>query len=148
MSATIKRLRNLRLVLVDDDPACTLMWSQVFEADGHTVVRCHDLASACCAIAEGCDCFVTDLHMRDFSGLDLIRAANHPAGPVMILLSADQSSDVRKNAIAAGASCVFEKGVDSGLVVSTVEALCGAIYQPVARYSTGEFPTQILRSAL
>ncbi len=144
MGATVKRLRNLKLVLVDDDPACTQMWSQVFEADGHSVVRCHDLASACRSIAEGCDCFITDLHMRGFSGLDLIRAANHPAGPIMILLTADSSPDVRKQAAAAGASGVFEKGVENAMLLSTVEALCGAIYQPVMRYSTGEFSTKTL----
>ena len=144
MDATIKRLRNLKLVVVDDDSACTQMWSEVFAADGHTVVRCHDLASACRAIAEGCDCFITDLHMRGFSGLDLIRAANHPAGPIMILLTADNSPEVRAQAAAAGASGVFEKGVENAMLLSTVEALCGAIYQPVMRYSTGEFSTKAI----
>lgn len=150
MGATLKRLRTLKLVLVDDDPACTQMWSRVFEADGHVVVRCHDLTSACRAIAEGCDCFITDLNMRGFSGLDLIRAANHPAGPVMVLLTASSSPEVRAQALAAGASCVFEKGVETGLLVSTVAALCGAIYQPVTRYSTGEFSasTLALRSSM
>jgi DNA-binding response OmpR family regulator len=144
MGATVKLLRSLKLVLVDDDPAYTLMWGKVFEADGHTVVRCHDLASACRSIAEGCDCFITDLNMRGFSGLDLIRAANHPAGPVMIMLTAEGSADVRQQAMSAGASCVFEKGVETGLLVSTVEALCGAVYQPVTRYSTGEFSVKTL----
>ncbi len=144
MGETVKRLRSLKLVLVDDDPACTQMWSQVFEADGHTVVRCHDLASACRAIAEGCDCFITDLHMRGFSGLDLIRAANHPAGPVMILLTADHSPELSAQAVAAGANGVFEKGVENAMLLSTVEALCGAIYQPVPRYSTGEFSSKTL----
>ena len=139
MGEAAKQLRNLRLVLVDDDPAFTRMWGQIFEADGHTVVRCHDLPSACRSIAEGCDCLITDLHMRDYSGLDLIRAANHPAGPVMILLTADGSPDVRSQAMAAGASCVFEKGVQTAMLVSAVETLCGAIYQPIMRYSTGEF---------
>lgn len=140
----MKQLRTLKLVLVDDDPACTQMWSEVFEADGHTVVRCHDLASACRSIAEGCDCVITDLRMRGFSGLDLIRAANHPAGPVMILLTADTSPEVRTQAAAAGASGVFEKGVENAMLLSTVEALCGAICQPVMRYSTGEFSTKTL----
>ncbi len=144
MGATLKQLRSLKLVLVDDDPAFTQMWSQVFEADGHNVVRCHDLASACCAIAEGCDCFITDLHMRGFSGLDLIRAANHPAGPVMILLTADHSPEVSAQAVEAGANGVFEKGVENAMLLSTVEALCGAIYQPVTRYSTGEFSSKTL----
>jgi CheY-like chemotaxis protein len=144
MGATVKRLRSLKLVLVDDDPTCTQLWSQVFEADGHTVVRCHDLAGACRAIAEGCDCFITDLHMRGFSGLDLIRAANHPAGPVMILLTADNSPEVRAQAAAAGASGVFEKGIENAMLLSSVEALCGAIYQPVTRYSTGEFSTKTI----
>ena len=148
MGTEIKRLRNLKMVLVDDDPACTQMWGQIFEADGHIVVRCHDLSSACHAIAEGCDCLITDLHMRGFSGLDLIRAANHPAGPVMVLLSADTAPEIRDQALAAGASCVFQKGVDTGLLVSAVETLCGAIYQPVARYSTGEISTRSLRSSL
>ncbi len=142
MDATVKRLRSLKLVVVDDDPACTQMWSELFQSDGHSVVRCHDLASACRAIAEGCDCFITDLHMRGFSGLDLIRAANHPAGPVMILLTADNSPEVRTQAAAAGASGVFEKGMENAMLLSTVEALCGAIYQPVMRYSTGEFSTK------
>ncbi len=144
MGTTVKRLRSLKLVLVDDDPACTRMWGKIFEAEGHAVVCCHDLASACRAIAEGCDCFITDLRMRGFSGLDLIRAANHPAGPVMILLTGENSADVRTQATAAGASAVFAKGVENALLVSTVEALCGAIYQPVTRYSTGEFSAKTL----
>lgn len=148
MGATVKQLRTLQIVLVDDDAACTQMWASLFAADGHNVVRCHDLPSACRAIAEGCDCLITDLHLRDFCGLDLIRAANHPAGPVMILLTADNSPEVRAQATAAGASSVFEKGVPTAMLVSTVEVLCGAISQPVMRYSTGEFTTQPLRSAL
>lgn len=146
MGTMAKRLRNLKLVLVDDDPACTQMWSRVFEADGHSVVRCHDLPTACRAIAEGCDCVITDLKMREFSGINLIRAANHPAGPVMVLLTGDATADVRAEATAAGASCVFEKGVETELLVSTVELLCGAVYQPVPRYGTGEL-TLSLRSA-
>lgn len=139
MGTSVKRLRDLRLVLVDDDSSFTLMWSRIFEADGHTVVRCHDMQSACTAIADGCDCVITDLQMRDVSGLDLIRAANHPAGPVLILMTGDDSPDLRSQAFDAGAACVFHKGEDTALVVSTVEALCGAICQPVMRYKTGEF---------
>ncbi len=139
MGTEVKRLRELKLVLVDDDPAFTLMWSRIFEADGHAVVRCHDLQSACMAIAEGCDCLITDLNMRDVSGLDLIHAANHPAGPVLILMTADGSPEVRSQALAAGASCVFRKGEETALVVSTVEALCGAISLPVVRSQSGEF---------
>ena len=139
MGTPVKRLRDLRIVLVDDDPAYTLMWSQIFEADGHAVVRCHDLQDACMAIAEGCDCLITDLHMREVSGLDLIRAANHPAGPVLILLTADQTPEMRSQALGAGASCVFKKGEDTALVVSTVEALCGATSLPVVRSQSGEF---------
>ncbi len=139
MGTAVKHLRDLKLVLVDDDPAFTRMWSTIFEADGHAVVRCHDLQSACMAIAEGCDCLLTDLRMRDLSGLDLIRAANHPAGPVLILMTADKSPEVRSQALAAGAACVFHKGEDTSVVVSTVEALCGAISAPVVRSQSGEY---------
>ena len=141
-----KRIRSLKLVLVDDDPAFTLMWSRIWEAQGHEVVRCHDLQNACRAIAEGCDCVLTDLRMRGFTGIDLIRAANHPAGPVLILMTAEDAVLVAEEAIAAGASCVFRKGADSALVISTVEALCGAVYQPVMRYQTGEFSLRALRA--
>jgi len=144
MGTEVRKLRDLRLVLVDDDPAFTQMWSKVFEADGHSVVCCHDLPSACMAIAEGCDCLITDLHMREVSGLELIRAANHPAGPVMILMTAEEDPALESQACDAGASCVFRKGTDIERVVATVEALCGAVYQPVPRYKTGEFS---LRSA-
>ena len=140
MGTAVKKLRDLRLVLVDDDPAFTLMLARIFEADGHSVVRCHDLPSACMAIAEGCDCVITDLHMRELSGLDLIRAANHPAGPLMLLMTADEEPVVERQAREAGAACVFHKTDDMSRVVSTVEALCGAVWQPVTRYSTGEFP--------
>ncbi|HVP42511.1 MAG TPA: response regulator [Terriglobales bacterium] len=148
MGATVKQLRNLKVVLVDADPAFTREWSRIFEADGHSVVCCNDLPSAYRAVAEGCDCLITALHIRGLSGLDLIRAANHPAGPVMILLTADPSPDIETQALAAGASCLFEKDVESALLRSTVEALCGAIYQPVMRYATGEFSVSTLRSAV
>ena len=140
MGAAVKKLRDLRLVLVDDDPSFTLMLSRVFEANGHSVVRCHDLASACMAIAEGCDCLITDLQMREVSGLDLIRAANHPAGPTMLMITASEDPSVERQARDAGASCVFSKGTDLSRVVTTVESLCGAIAQGVIRYGTGEFP--------
>ena len=144
MGTSVKKRRNLRVVLVDDDPSFTLMWARVFEADGHSVVRCHDLPSACMAIAEGCDCLITDLHMRDVSGLDLIRAANHPAGPVMLLMTASEDSSIEHLAREAGASAVFRKGAEPRRVVATVEALCGATWQPVSRYATGEFPANTL----
>ena len=140
MGAAVKKLRDLHLVLVDDDPTFTLMLSRVFEANGHSVVRCHDLPSACMAIAEGCDCLVTDLHMREVSGLDLIRAANHPAGPLMVLMTACEESSVEQQARDAGATCVFRKGTDLARVVATIESLCGAVMGGVIRYGTGEFP--------
>jgi DNA-binding NtrC family response regulator len=146
MGTVDKHLRTLKLVLVDDDPTFTLMWSRIWQAQGHQVARCHDLQSACRGIAEGCDCVITDMRMRGFTGIDLIRAANHPAGPVMILLTAEDAVRVAEEAIGAGAACVFRKGADTSLVVSTVEALCGAVYQPVMRYGTGEFSVRALRA--
>ncbi len=144
MATAVKKLRDLRLVLVDDEPSFTLMMSRVFEANGHSVVCCHDLPSACFAIAEGCDCLITDLEMRDVSGLDLIRAANHPAGPIMVLMTGAEDPAIEQQARDAGASCVFRKSTDVSRIVATVESLCGAVYQPVTRYSTGEFPKTAL----
>lgn len=65
------------LIIVEDDPDLLQGWIDLFEFTGHTV-HSHSTASAALADHEGLGAahvLITDYHLPDMNGLDLIRQA-------------------------------------------------------------------------
>jgi ActR/RegA family two-component response regulator len=81
------------VLLVDDDPHVLRAVSRVLEFLGHDVERAESVrASLACLATMQFDMVVTDLSLRDGSGLQVIAAADHAAATVVALC--DGSDDV------------------------------------------------------
>ncbi len=117
-------MRQVRVVLVDDEPAILDTWGIILGSQGYEVERCADPVSALEAITRGCDIVVTDYHMPNMTGLDLIRTAQPWSKAKFILMTANTSEAVAEEALAAGASCVVHKPTSAPLVLQKLASLC------------------------
>jgi len=103
-----------RVLLVDDDPSLCETLEIGLRKRGHTVVSCRSAAEAQLALGgSDFDVVVTDLNMREVSGIELCRrsVANRPDLPV-IVLTAFGSLDTAVAAIRAGAYDFIAKPVE------------------------------------
>ena len=114
----------IRIVLLDDEPAILKTWSAILEAHGLQPVACERAADALREIANGCDCLLTDYHMPDMTGVEVIAAARQISQAKIIVMSANDSEPVRRACIAAGAECVVSKPAPILSVIHLIEKLC------------------------
>jgi two-component system, chemotaxis family, chemotaxis protein CheY len=110
-SSELERLRQPRVVLLDDEPSILRTWKAIMEAHDFEALCCACASDALEAIAAGCDCVITDYHMDDMTGLEVIRAALPLTRAPLILMTADDSRSLRDAALAAGAAGVIAKPV-------------------------------------
>ncbi len=124
-SACPENLNGSRIVLVDDEPGTTLLWSVILAQAGYKVIRCHNPASALKMIYDGCDLVITDYQMPGLSGAELIRRARPMTRAKFILLTGNQDREVAADAFAAGAAAVIYKPAEPRSVVALARSLCG-----------------------
>ncbi len=124
-SACPENLAGSRIVLVDDEPGTTFLWSMILDQAGYEVVRCHNPASALKAIYAGCDLVITDYQMPGLNGVELIRRARPMSRAKFILLTGNQDMEVAAGAFAAGAAAVVHKPAEPRTVVALAGSLCG-----------------------
>jgi len=118
-----RRARARRIVLLDDEPAILRTWKAILEVHGFDPVCCESAADALLAMAQGCDCVVTDYHMRDMTGIEVIVAAKLLTRAQVILMTADDSPKLRSAAAAAGAACVVGKPAPIAGVIEIIDRL-------------------------
>jgi two-component system response regulator FixJ len=77
---------------------------------------------------ENWDCLISDIHMPDMSGLELLRrlSVRHPALPVVIM-TGFPDEHVRAQALEAGAASFLEKPCAAEDVLSALERAVGPI---------------------
>ncbi len=103
----------MRVLVVDDDPVILKMLGELLRGAGHEVVPCERGGQAINqALMSDFDLVLCDLSLPDVHGLDIIRAlkAQSPHTPI-IVLSALEPSEWRKDAESAGASRYLQKPV-------------------------------------
>ena len=106
-----------RILVVDDDPASTAMLARMLEGWGHVDVFVTNEASAAVGLCRRTqpDLVLLDLHMPEVSGLELLRRMPSEtrgiAMPVLVL-TADDSAQARRDALAAGARDFVTKPFD------------------------------------
>lgn len=111
------RIKQLRILVADDQHANRVVLSRILEHAGHKVSIASDGEEALDAFAEiQFDLAVLDMHMPGVSGLDVIRqlrfmqAGQRMRTPV-IVMSADATEQAMKDASAAGAETFMTKPI-------------------------------------
>ncbi|HXR63116.1 MAG TPA: ATP-binding protein [Rudaea sp.] len=110
------RVRPMRVLIGDDQPANLLVLRRMLEKAGHSVQSAGDGESVLQALEESSfDAVIIDLHMPKFSGTDVIKQARvmeagRPRTP-FIVLSADATSDAVRASDLVGANAYLTKPV-------------------------------------
>lgn len=130
MRGPLAAAQRIRVLFVDDEPAMLLGLSDVAELAGYD-------GMTACGGAEGLrlfresapDVVVSDLHMPDMSGLEMLRLirADYPDARV-IILSGEADEAERTALIDAGALCVLRKPIGMDGIIAAIE---GAVSGPV-----------------
>ncbi len=118
-----------RVLIVDDEPANTLLLERVLQRDGFGKIEATNDAACFLSIFATWrpDIVLLDLHMPVLDGLAVMkqlrgRTTGGKAVPVLIL-TADTTPEARDAALRAGASGVLTKPIDPAHVVDRVRAL-------------------------
>lgn len=116
-----------RVYLVEDSPILTKLLTSLLDAEpGARVIGHADNASdAIAQIVElRPDVLVLDLHLRQGSGIDVIRALRRTGTlPTCIVLTNHSAPSYRKAALDAGAHHFFDKSTEIPLMLSLVRTL-------------------------
>lgn len=117
-----------KVVIVDDHPLFREgIRSIVKEDGGYAVVgEAEGVRDALeCVAGSGPDLLLTDLHLKDGSGIDLIRAIQerHPDVPVLVL-SVNTDVDVILSCFRSGASAYMVKGSDAAMLLVGLGCAC------------------------
>ncbi|HEX7768939.1 MAG TPA: ATP-binding protein, partial [Dokdonella sp.] len=120
------RIRSLRLLVADDQPANITVLVRLLEKAGHQPFVVHSGEEALAALEqERFDAAIIDLHMPGISGLDVLRQARvMQAGRTLtpfIVLSADATATTMRECELAGARAYLSKPV---VLDRLFEALC------------------------
>lgn len=142
------RVRPLRILAADDQPANQLVLQKLLEKAGHRPVLVgdgHALLDLCAT--DSFDAIITDLHMPGIGGVEVIKQvrameAGLPHTP-FIVLTADVTVDARHECLNAGAMAVLTKPLVLTQLLSAL-ARIAAVETPesavVATQATGRPP--------
>jgi DNA-binding NarL/FixJ family response regulator len=116
-----------RVYLVEDSPILTKLLTGLLDAEPGALVIGHaDNARAATAGIVGLrpDVVVLDLHLREGSGIDVIRALRDAGTlPTCIVLTNHSGLPYRKAALDAGAHHFFDKSTEIPLMLSLIRTL-------------------------
>lgn len=116
--------RVIKVVLVDDEPSILKTWKAILEAHDFEVVACERAPDALAAILAGCDCVLTDYHMPDMTGIELILATKPYTQAHFVVMTGNDSPQLRSAATTAGAASVVAKPAPINSVIGIIEKLC------------------------
>jgi CheY-like chemotaxis protein len=116
-----------KILLVDDDKISRILLTTALKRAGHDVCDCTDGLAALRACVDGhFDMVITDIHMPEMDGLELILALRRSNAPIRILAISGGSSQGHSYLPAAdkiGADRILSKPVNLGNFVHVVDEL-------------------------
>ncbi|KFN46939.1 hybrid sensor histidine kinase/response regulator [Arenimonas metalli] len=124
------RVRPLRILVADDQPANRLVLQRLLERAGHSTVFAENGEQALERLEEETiDAAIVDLHMPVMDGLEMIKQARvmqagGPRTPILVL-SADATVDAVRDAEAAGAYSFLTKPVVASRLLETLADIAG-----------------------
>jgi two-component system sensor histidine kinase RpfC len=132
------RVRPLRVLVADDQPANRTVLTRILERAGHKVQQASDGEEALDQLElDNIDLAIVDMHMPRLSGLDVLRQLRYmQAGgkrtPV-IVLSADATAQAARDAEEAGAPAFLTKPVMVARLLETIADLITPARLPAVR---------------
>ena len=124
----VKPERPARILVIDDQEQNIKLLTRILEKDGYEHVRwTTDAAEATSIFAEfNPDLVCLDLHMREKDGFQVLQeivAYNPNSNVPVLMITADDSADVKRRALALGAKDFVGKPFDSGEVLLRIRNL-------------------------
>ncbi len=112
------------IVLVDDNPVIRRLYTRLFQKAGYNIMTAPTgREGAALILKERPDAAVVDYLLSDISGLDVcktIRESEDGQAVKLILFTADESPEVRENALNSGVDMVVLKSPDAAEIVDLV----------------------------
>lgn len=118
-----------KILLVEDSPTQAAHMRFLLEEAGYVVAVAEDGRQGFDAIrAEEPDLIVTDLHMPEMNGLELVEAvkSEYPSLPV-VLTTAEGSEDIATDALSKGAASYVPKRRAASMLVETVKQIVSLV---------------------
>ena len=101
-----------RILLVDDDRTLLLLFSSVLRREGYELDMASDGRTALAKQAAApADLVLLDIHLPDMSGIDVMRQIVKTGDALVILITGDETSYSRAEAMQAGALDVIIKPI-------------------------------------
>lgn len=119
----MKQNASIKILIVDDDHSMCELLRLILRREGYNVVgQAHDGEAALdkCARLEP-DLVCLDIDMPKLSGMEVLQSIReaHP-GVAVVMVSAESSMDVVKNAIQAGARGFIVKPFNAAKILDTI----------------------------
>ncbi|MBU1233035.1 MAG: NAD-binding protein [Proteobacteria bacterium] len=113
-----------KIVLVDDNPVIRRLYTRLFQKAGFNIITASTGREGCDLILEEKpDAAVVDYRLADISGLEIcefVRKSEGGQDVKLFLFTADESLEVRENALKVGVDVVVLKSPDAGEIVNLV----------------------------
>ncbi len=126
-----KGFGRISILLADDDDDCRRALHDLLDREGHRVLEA-DCGRRAVEIAarEALHLSILDMYMRDLTGIETLRLIGQIRAPLpTILLTADQSKEVRLEALDAGAFTIILKPIQAEVVKLSVQMLLDRYYR-------------------
>ena len=120
---------ELRALVVDDEADFVATYERLLRRQGYDVVTAISRAAGLAAVArERLHLVISDLRLPDGDGLDVVRAARGaPDPPVVIVVTGYPSGEVRRAALAAGASAFLAKPFAAAALLEAIRTGLGGV---------------------
>ena len=138
------RVRSLKVVVADDQPANRIVLQRLLEKAGHRPVFAENGEEVLDILAhDSPDLAIVDLHMPGLSGLDVIRQARvmqagHAQRTPIIVLSADATVEAMKEASRAGSYLYMTKPISVAKLLDTLSNIASEVPTQVASEAAGQ----------
>lgn len=120
--------RPARILVIDDQEQNIRLLTRILEKDGYEQVRCTQNAAEALSVYKEFkpDLVLLDVHMRDKDGFEVLQeivAHNGNSQVPVLMITADDSAEVKHRALALGAKDFVGKPFDSGEVLLRIRNL-------------------------
>lgn len=114
----------LRVLVVDDETDFLATYERLLRRQGHDVITAMSRAAGLAALArERPHLVISDVRLPDGDGLDVVRAAHGAIDPpAVIVVTGYQSDEIRRAALAAGATTFLAKPFAAVELLAAVQA--------------------------